>query len=124
MTGPKILIIEPDVLQRDLMQLALQRKGYEVICGDVSDIRHLLKTHRPLVLALDIFLPRMNGLEVIKQLRAESLLIGVKVLAISSMAFKEIVQQAAQLGVDDFLMKPFDVDEMINHFQRILNDKM
>lgn len=124
MTGPEILIIEPDVLQRDLMQLALQRKGYEVICGDVSDIRHLLKTHRPLVLALDIFLPRMNGLEVIKQLRAESLLIGVKVLAISSMAFKEIVQQAAQLGVDDFLMKPFDVDEMINHFQRILNDKM
>jgi chemosensory pili system protein ChpA (sensor histidine kinase/response regulator) len=124
MTGPKILIIEPDVLQRDLMQLALQRKGYEVICGDVSDIRHLLKTHRPLVLALDIFLPRMNGLEVIKQLRAESQLIGVKVLAISSMAFKEIVQQAAQLGVDDFLIKPFDVEEMINHFQRILNDKM
>ena len=119
--GHRILIVEADALQRDLMQLALQRGGFEVICTAQSEkVRELILKHRPKLMILDMFMPRINGLDLIKLLRAEGLVAGMTVIALSSMAFREIVHQAAVLGVSEFIIKPFDMDMLLDRVNQVL----
>ena len=119
----KVLVIEAEALQRDLMHLGLQRSGFEVVSvADTDNIQNLLVKHRPSVLVLDMFLPKINGLDLLKKLRADGLLVGVKVVAISSMAFKEVVQQAGRLGVEDFIIKPFDIDDLSRRLNQLLEE--
>lgn len=120
-TKTKVLIIESEPLQRDLMQLGLKRNGFDVfLVDDASKMPESIMKIRPDIILLDMFLPRMNGLELMKKLRADGLLVGIKVVAISSMAFKEVVQQAGKLGVEDFLVKPFDIDLLAERLYKLL----
>ncbi len=119
--GHRILIVEADALQRDLMQMALQRGGFEVITTTQSEkARELILKHRPKLMILDMFMPRINGLDLIKLLRAEGLVAGMTVIALSSMAFREIVHQAAVLGVSEFIIKPFDMDMLLDRVNQVL----
>lgn len=121
MMGKRILVVEADALQRDLMQLALQRGGYEVVCtAQPERVRDLVIRHRPQLMILDMFMPKMNGLEIIKLLRNEGLLSGMAIIALSSLAFREIVHQAAVLGVSDFLIKPFNMDVLLARVNQVL----
>jgi DNA-binding response OmpR family regulator len=119
--GHKILLVEADALQRDLMELALQRGGFEVISTPhAGKVQELIRQHRPNLMILDMFMPRINGLDLIKALRAEGLMTGMTVMALSSMAFREIVHQAAVLGVSDFLIKPFDMELLLGRVNQVL----
>ncbi|MAT42953.1 MAG: hypothetical protein CL609_11465 [Anaerolineaceae bacterium] len=119
--GHRILIVEADALQRDLMQLALQRGGFEVVSTAQSEkVRELILKHRPKLMILDMFMPRINGLDLIKLLRAEGLIAGMTIIALSSMAFREIVHQAAVLGVSEFIIKPFDMDMLLDRVNQVL----
>ncbi len=119
--GQRILIVEADALQRDLMQLALQRGGFEVICTAQSEkARDMILKHRPNLMILDMFMPRINGLDLIRLLRNEGLMAGMNVIALSSMAFREIVHQAAVLGVSEFIIKPFDMELLIARVHQVL----
>ena len=119
--GHKVLIVEADALQRDLMQLALQRGGFEVIStAQPEKVRELILRHRPKLMILDMFMPRINGLDLIKSLRAEGLAVGMTVIALSSMAFREIVHQAAVLGVSEFIIKPFDMELLLDRVNQVL----
>ncbi len=118
--GKRILVIEADAMQRDLMQLALQRGGFEVVCtAHPERVRDLVLRHQPQMLILDMFMPKMNGLEIIKLLQHEGLLSGMVIIALSSLAFREIVHQAAVLGVSDFLIKPFSMDILLARVNQV-----
>jgi DNA-binding response OmpR family regulator len=119
--GHRVLIVEADALQRDLMQMALQRGGFEVISTAQSEkVRELILKYRPKLMILDMFMPRINGLDLIKLLRAEGLIAGMTIIALSSMAFREIVHQAAVLGVSEFIIKPFDMDMLLDRVNQVL----
>lgn len=120
----RVLIVEADAMERDLMQLALQRGGFEVISTAQSEkVPDLIVRHRPKLMLLDMFMPRLNGLDLIKLLKRDGLVTGMTIIALSSLAFREIVHQAAVLGVSDFLIKPFDMDMLLERVNMVLEKK-
>ena len=113
---PSVLVLEPNVLQCDLIKLALIRNYMNpIICSGPTDLRQKLIQHLPDVLLIDTYLPGLNGLDLISQLNSEVLLNRTKVFFISALAFPEIVQKAAKMGASGFLVKPLNPDMMVTH---------
>lgn len=111
----QVLILEPNLLQRDLIKVVLARNGMNpVICKEPKALKRYLHEGRPDVLLIDTCLPGQNGLELISQLTLEGLLKKTRVFFLSSMAFPEIVHKAAKVGASGFLVKPLDPDLLIS----------
>ncbi|MBA3075150.1 MAG: response regulator [Anaerolineae bacterium] len=109
---PLVLIVESDTVQRDLIQLCLQRIGCQVISTrNYEVISTIIAKDHPSLIILDTFLPGSSGLEVIKELNQKKLLKNTKVLLISSFGFSDIIQQAKDSGVQEFMIKPINIEE-------------
>lgn len=114
-----VLILEPNILQSDLIKLALIRNFMQpIVCPEPGQIRQLLIQFMPDLLLIDTHLPGQNGLDLIGELRAESLLSRTKVFIISSLGYQEIVQKAVKAGASDFLVKPLDMDLLVSRIHR------
>lgn len=123
MASKRILVLIPDALQRDLAGLALQRAGFEVmLVREVAELPDLLARHQPDALLLDLFLPGVNGLDVLEQLQAEDALGETRVFVVSRLAFPEVVLRARELGVADFFVKPLDADTLTERIGRALRE--
>jgi CheY-like chemotaxis protein len=110
---PLVLLVESDSIQRDLIQLCLQRIGCEVVSTrNPEQISSIITKKHPSLLILDTFLPGSSGLEVIKDLNHKKLLKHTMVLLISAYGFSEIIQQAKDEGVQEFLIKPLDLEDL------------
>ncbi|MCX6078661.1 MAG: response regulator [Chloroflexi bacterium] len=124
MTGAKlsVLILEPNVLQCDLIKLALIRNSmHPIICENSGTIRQQLVEHLPDLLLVDTHLPGQNGLDLVTELNAEAFLSRTKVFIISSLGYPEIVQKAVKAGASDFLVKPLDTDLLVTRILRCFN---
>ena len=106
----KVLIVEDDAAISRVLQLELQHEGYEVdVAHDgLEGLEKALK--EPDLVILDLMLPRMDGLEVTKRLRAKS-----TVPVIMLTAKDRVPDRVAGLdiGADDYLTKPFSTDELL-----------
>jgi twitching motility two-component system response regulator PilH/two-component system nitrogen regulation response regulator NtrX len=119
---PTIILLEPDALQRDLVQLALTRNQFSVVvCKNSEDLRTLLEQYRPEFLLIDTFLPGDNGLDLLEALVKEKRLAGVKVFLVSAFGFPEVVHKAASLGAADFFVKPLDTELVVERISRHIN---
>ena len=106
----KILVVDDEIQIRDTIAYALRREGFnvEVACdGDVALKK--VKTFRPLILILDIMMPKFNGYEVMKKIK-DSTLIGIIMLTAKSDIVDKVL--GLELGADDFIIKPFDMREL------------
>ena len=113
-----ILIAEDDTNTRKLMSAVLRQSGYEVLAaGTGTEALELLETSQVDLLILDIMMPGMDGIEVIKQLRRESKT-PVIMLTAKGDTFDKVL--ALELGADDYIVKPFSIDEMIARIQSVL----
>ena len=124
MTSKKltVLILEPNVLQCNLIKMALQRNAMQpFICEDTATLRDLLVQHIPELLLVDTHLPGQNGLDLVTELNAEGFLKRTKVFIISSLGYPEIVQKAVKAGASDFLVKPLDMDLLVTRILRLFN---
>ncbi|NOH01727.1 MAG: response regulator [Chloroflexi bacterium] len=114
-----VLIVEPNVLQCDLIKMALLRSRMKpIVCDQPSNLRQQLLEHVPDVLLIDTYLPGRNGLDLIGELNSEVLLKRTKVFFLSSLGFPEIVQKAAQIGASGFLVKPLDPDLLVTRIKK------
>lgn len=106
-----LLLVEDDEMLGDGVQSVLQRRGLGIdwVRDGISAMQSL-KTYRYDVLLLDLNIPWLSGLEVLARLREEGNQIPVLVLTARS----EVVDRVAALdsGADDYLVKPFDIDEL------------
>jgi two-component system chemotaxis response regulator CheY len=117
-----ILLIEEDRIVADLVSLTLERMGYKVkVTSKPSEILALMAEVKPRLVLLDIFLPGWNGLDLLRDMKRAGWLKTSKVLVLSALGFREVVQQAVMLGASDFLMKPFDVDVLVEKVEKTIN---
>jgi DNA-binding response OmpR family regulator len=117
-----VLVLEPNLLQCDLIKVALTRNGMKaIICDDPGALKRYLHEHRPDVLLIDTYLPGQNGLELISQLTLQGLLGWTRVFFISSMGYPEIVYKAVKLGASGFLVKPLNPDLLVNRVLKCFN---
>ncbi|MFJ4186503.1 response regulator transcription factor [Kitasatospora sp. NPDC089509] len=114
-----VLIAEDDRAIRDSLTRALTLEGYRVrIAADGTQTLAVLAEQRPDVLVLDVMMPSPDGLEVCRRLRAT----GDRTPVLMLTARVEVPDRIAGLdaGADDYLVKPFDVDELFARLRALL----
>jgi two-component system, OmpR family, response regulator TctD len=107
----KLLLVEDDPSMQTALRRALQRRGMEVdLCGDGTSALAHWRSSAPDVVMLDLTLPGMDGLQVLEQARREGLSTPVLILTARGTVGDRIL--GLNTGADDYLAKPFDLDEV------------
>jgi DNA-binding response OmpR family regulator len=84
------------------------------IAANGFDAGMMVKEYRPDIIILDVMLPDINGKEVCHRVRSDNTLEEVRIICISGMVEEDRIQELKLAGADDFVRKPFDVDELID----------
>ncbi|MEL4305508.1 response regulator [Methanococcoides cohabitans] len=116
---PLVLVIEDDETSRELLMLAFIDGGYRVVAAeDGLEGLALARKLKPFAITLDIMLPKMDGWELLSQLKADVSTSAIPVLVISMLDQKET---ALELGASEYLAKPFDRDDLLKLMDRYRN---
>ena len=112
----KVLLVDDDNELVELMTKVLEEDGrFEVrVASNGFDAGMMVKEYRPDLIVLDVMLPDINGKEVCHRVRGDLSLEDVRILCISGMIEEDKVQELRLSGADDFLHKPFDIEELID----------
>jgi excisionase family DNA binding protein len=118
----KVLLVDDDAELVELMNKVLEEDGrFEVrIATNGFDAGMMVKEYRPDLIVLDVMLPDINGREVCHRVRSDNTLEDVRILCISGMIEEDKVQELKLSGADDFLHKPFDIEELIDRMCGLL----
>jgi two-component system KDP operon response regulator KdpE len=114
----RILVVDdhPKVLK--FIEIGLKLLGFEVFCTDSGEqALNLVKTAKPDVMLLDIFMPGKNGFEVLRELRTTS---RIPVIAFS--ASPDNQDPALRAGANDFIHKPFNPEEIARKINALLHN--
>ncbi|MBD2292953.1 response regulator [Anabaena sphaerica FACHB-251] len=121
---PLILIVEDHDDSLLLLSYALELLGCRFICqNDSSSTILVAKEYQPDLILLDILLPGMNGLEVVRHLKHESLTCHIPVIAVTALAGREQEERILAAGFDDYLSKPYMLEDLEAIICRLLNEK-
>jgi DNA-binding response OmpR family regulator len=122
---PRILSVEDDADLQHLMSLALQHEGYEVHYAftGVEGYEKVLSLNPDLIL-LDMMLPLMNGLEVIKRIKAHKTARDIPIVVMTAYYNEASLLETSvkALGVVEYIRKPVKLDELIRLIRRVLGD--
>lgn len=117
-SGARILVVDDEREILRALQRNLNAHGYEVLTAESGEQALTeITAHRPDLMLLDLGLPGMSGLEVCKQVRAES---NLPILVLSVKDTERDKVQALDLGADDYVSKPFGMDEVLARIRVIL----
>jgi DNA-binding response OmpR family regulator len=115
----RLLLIEDDAVVRSTLERDLQRAGFAVDCaGDGEKGEFLGSTEHYDVVVLDLGLPRLSGLDVLRRWRAAGIAVPVIVLTARDQWHERV--EGLKAGADDYLGKPFHVEELLARIQALL----
>ena len=117
----KILIVEDEKQMADFINLELNHEGYEVdICYDGEQgYENAIKTNYDIIL-LDIMLPKINGMEVCRRLRIKK---DIPIIMLTAKGDITDKVNGLDIGADDYLTKPFEIEELLARMRVILRRK-
>jgi OmpR family response regulator RpaB len=119
---PLIFLADDDALVRALVELRLGVDGFNVVSVDDGDqVVERLKAISPALIILDLQMPRMSGLEVLKALAKDARLDRTPIMMLTASADMTDVKSAAALGVSAYVLKPFEPDVLASRVRRILS---
>ena len=114
-----ILLVDDEVSIIQLAQLYLEREGFRVIsAGDGQAALDTVASQNPALIVLDVMLPKVDGFEVCRRLRAENNPVAILMLTARDDDIDKIV--GLELGADDYLTKPFNPRELVARVKAIL----
>ena len=107
----KVLLVDDDATLRRTLGIGLRAEGHEVlIAADGRSALQALREDKPDIVVLDLGLPDLSGVEVLRRLRAWST---IPVVVLSARAESTEKVQALDLGADDYVTKPFGMEELL-----------
>ena len=117
----KVLIIDDERPIRETLEMFLREKGYEVVTSeDGEGGLKAVQRERPDIVILDIRLPGMNGLEVLRRIKEAGE--DIHVIMITAYHDAETTRQAMKLGAYKYIHKPLDADEFEGAIERVVNN--
>jgi chemosensory pili system protein ChpA (sensor histidine kinase/response regulator) len=109
-----VLVVDDSLTVRRVTQRLLAREGYRVMLAkDGMDALEKLAEERPAIMLSDIEMPRMDGFDLVRNVRSDARLAGLPVVMITSRIAQKHRDYAAELGVDHYLGKPYSEDELL-----------
>ena len=116
-----MLVVDDDDVIRQLITVNLELEGFEVVTAvDGQDALDKVKDAHVQVVTLDVMMPRVDGWEAATRLRADPETAHIKVVLLSARAQEADLQRGEKIGVDAYLTKPFDPDELIETVRRLM----
>ena len=116
-----ILAVDDDVDILDLLEISLDSDGYNVITAvNGLDAIEKAKSHVPDLILLDLMMPKMDGFEVIGNLRSNSQTRAIPVIMLTARALINEKLQGLDAGADDYITKPFDLKELTARIKAVL----
>ena len=117
-----VLVVDDDEGLVEVITTALARDGrFDVnVAGNGFDAGMIVKEYKPELIVLDVMLPDINGREVCHRVRSDEALEDVKILCISGMVEPEKIDELKAAGANDFLHKPFEVEDLIKRMCSLL----
>ena len=113
-------MVDDDDVIRQLITVNLELEGFDVATAvDGQDCLDKVKAVDPAVVTLDVMMPRLDGWEAASRLRDDPDTAGIKVVLLSARAQEADLQRGDRIGVDAYLTKPFDPDELIATVRRL-----
>jgi len=118
---PKIMIVEDDAFVMDIYLTKLGQEGYEVLAAENgAEALKKLEKETPDLILLDIIMPFVDGLQVLKKIKSEERLKDIPVVLLTNLSQKEDINEGLGLGADDYLIKshftPSEVLEKIKKY--------
>ena len=118
---PMILVADDEEDVRELVSYRLSRSGYEVIDAvDGEEAFRLASERVPDLMVLDVMMPRLDGYELTRRVRAEESLRSVPVILLTARSQESDVGRGFDVGADDYLKKPFNPDELVARVRAVL----
>lgn len=117
----KILIVEDEFMNRDMIMRRLTWEGYEVVmAANGEEALRAVISEKPELILMDLGLPRMNGWEVTRRLRTDTQTSDIPIIALSAYALMEDRARAFDVGCDDFETKPIEFPRLLNKIEQLL----
>lgn len=118
---PLILVADDEDDVRNLVVYRLSRSGYDVVeARDGEEALQLAARTTPDLAVLDVMMPKVDGYEVTRRLRADAATSRIPVILLTSRSQESDVSQGFDVGADDYLKKPFNPDELTARVRALL----
>lgn len=117
----KILLIDDDIVTLKLLESTFTSEGYTVyVCDDSVSAMDIIETSKPDIILLDIMMPKCDGYELLEKIRANSKYSDISIAFISAMDSMNDKLKGLKAGVDDYITKPFAIEEIVLRVEMIL----
>lgn len=121
-SSTKILVIEDEQHIALGLKLHLEKEGHEIVLAkDGEDGLNKWESSNPDLIVLDVMMPKLDGLEVLRRIREKDPKLPVLILSAKDSTYDKV--KALRGGVDDYLAKPFDAQELLLRIERLLTRK-
>jgi len=121
---PKILIVEDNEMNRDMLSRRLKRKGFEVLLAvDGQEGVDLARTQAPDLILMDMSLPVLHGWDASRLLKAQPATQAIPVIALTAHAMAGDREKALEAGCDDYDTKPIDLERLLGKIHDLLAGK-
>ena len=117
----KILVVEDNEMNRDMVGRRLERRGYEVVVAvDGQEGVDMAHSENPDLILMDLSLPVLNGWEATRQLKQDTKTNGIPIIALTAHAMASDRESAIEAGCDDYDTKPLEFSRLIGKIQALL----
>lgn len=118
---PKLLLVEDNEMNRDMLSRRLQRRGFQVVMAmDGAQGVAMAASEKPDLILMDMSLPAIDGWEATRQIKANPSTRQIPVIAITSHAMADDRRRALEAGCDDYDTKPVELDRLLTKIQGLL----
>jgi CheY-like chemotaxis protein len=120
----KILLVEDNEMNRDMLSRRLVRNGFEVVMAvDGQQAVDMAASESPAIILMDMSLPVIDGWEATRQVKANPQTKGIPLIALTAHAMAEDEAKARAAGCDDFDTKPVDIQRLVGKINALVNGK-
>ena len=119
---PKVLLVEDNEMNRDMLSRRLTRRGFEVVfAGDGQQGLDLARSEKPDVILMDMSLPVMDGWEATRRIKADGTMRSIPVIGLTAHAMSGDREKAIAAGCDDYDTKPVEMERLLGKIERLLD---
>jgi two-component system cell cycle response regulator DivK len=117
----KILLVEDNEMNRDMLSRRLERKGYQIVMAvDGSAGVEMASSEKPDLILMDMSLPVLNGWEATRQIKANPATASIPVIALTAHAMATDREKALEAGCEDYDTKPIELPRLLEKMETLL----
>jgi two-component system, cell cycle response regulator DivK len=121
----KVLLVEDNEMNRDMLSRRLMRKGYQVVMAfDGQQAVDMALSEKPDLILMDMSLPGLDGWEATRRIKAATATRTIPVIALTAHAMSDDRERALQAGCDDYDTKPIDLPRLLEKMSAALDRKV